>query len=114
AAPANLRIDVGLTSLWLQWQNPTDADLDHIEILEGVTNASANATVIHKTAGTSFARTGLPGQETRFYWVRAVDTSGNKSPLSALASGTTATLPEAKRLQLVGLTLTPNSPSANR
>jgi predicted phage tail protein len=114
AAPTALTISTGLTAFWLSWINPADLDLDHIEILEGVTNVSADATVIGTSAGTSFARTGLESNAQRFYWVRAVDTSGNTSALSLIAQGTTATLPDAKRISISGLVLTPNSPSANK
>lgn len=113
AAPTGLAAAVGLTSFWLSWTNPTDADLDYIEILESTTSSSTAAVVIGTAIGTAFARTGLPNNVARWYWVRAVDTSGNKSALSAVATGTTAQLPEAKKVTTVGLTLTPNSPAAN-
>ncbi|OWZ90341.1 hypothetical protein B9J07_27520, partial [Sinorhizobium sp. LM21] len=113
AAPTAFTVTAGLTSLWLSWVNPTDPDLAFIEILESATNASANAVVIASSIGTSFPRTGLAHNTTRYYWLRAVDTSGNKSGLTAVASAETAKLPDPKRMTIVGLTLTPNSPSAN-
>ncbi|MBD9511641.1 hypothetical protein IB265_33335 [Ensifer sp. ENS10] len=114
AAPTGFTVTPGLTSLWLSWVNPTDADLAFIEILEGTTNVSSSAVVIASSIGTSFPRTGLAHNTTRYYWLRAVDTSGNKSALTAVASAETATLPDPKRMTIVGLTLTPNSPSANK
>ncbi|OCP21890.1 MULTISPECIES: phage tail protein [unclassified Ensifer] len=114
AAPTDFTVTPGLTSLWLSWVNPTDADLAIIEILEGTTNVSADAVVIANSIGTSFPRTGLAHNTTRYYWLRAVDTSGNKSGLTAVSSAQTAVMPDPKRMTIVGLTLTPNSPSANK
>lgn len=112
--PTDLTISIGLTSLWLQWTNPTDDDFSHIDIFENTVDVEASATLIAKVAGTSFARAGLPNHEQRFYWIRAVDVSGNESALTDSVSGTTAELPDAKRLSIDGLMLTPNSPSANK
>lgn len=114
AAPTGFTVTAGLTSFWLEWTNPADADLDYIEVLEGTTNIAANAVVVGRALGTSFARTGLANQVARFFWLRAVDTSGNKSALTAAQTATTAALPDAKRITITGLTLTPNSPSGNR
>lgn len=114
AVPTALTITAGLTSFWLEWKNPSDPDLAYIEILENTTNDASTATVIAQALGQSFARTGLENQVQRFYWIRAVDASGNASALTAVVSATTATLPDAKRMTISGLTLTPNSPSANK
>ncbi len=114
AAPTSFTVTPGLTSLWLSWVNPTDPDLAFIEILESSTNKPEEAVVIAASIGTSFPRTGLPNVVTRYYWLRAVDTSNNRSPLTAVASATTAVLPDPKRMTVTGLTLTPNSPAANK
>lgn len=113
APPTGFTVTPGLTSLWLSWTNPVDDDLAMIEILENTTDNSATATVIATAFGTSFARSGLGNEQTRYYWLRALDTSENKSALTPVASATTAVLPDAKRIQITGLTLTPNSPAAN-
>lgn len=112
--PTNIVASPGLTSVWLSWKNPSDADFDHVEIWENTVSNSATATLLGTNRSTSFARTGLPNLTERFYWLRAVDTSGNKSALTAPVSTATATLPDAKRMTTLGLNLTPNSPSANR
>ena len=111
--PTGATVSAGLNAFWLSWTNPADADLDYVEILENTTNNVATATVIGTSVGNSFARTGLGNQVTRYYWLRAVDTSGNKSATTAALNGTTATLIETKRVQITGLTLTPNSPATN-
>lgn len=109
----DVELTAGLTSFWLAWKNPADADLDHIEILESETNTPETATVIARVTGSSFARTGLPNEVSRFYWLRAVDVSENVGELSDVATATTAVLPDAKRVQIVGLKLTPNDPAPN-
>jgi hypothetical protein len=73
------------------WVNPTDADLAFVEVYEftastPVPNAGTAATA--RIYGTDYVRQGLAAGAVRFYWVRAVDASGNKS---AWAGGTSAT-----------------------
>ncbi|SOC89989.1 Phage-related protein, tail component [Rhizobium sp. AN5] len=110
----DVELTAGLTSFWLAWKNPLDADLAYIEVLENETNDAATAAVIARVAGSSFARTGLPNEVSRFYWLRAVDASENVGELSDVATATTAVLPDAKRVQIVGLKLTPNNPATNK
>ncbi|PZR92243.1 MAG: hypothetical protein DI537_13730 [Stutzerimonas stutzeri] len=113
ALPGAFTVSPGMTSLWLSWTNPADADFAYVEIHESATEELADATLIGTAAGTSFARSGLANELTRHYWLRAVDTSDNKSEFTDRVSATTAVLPDAKRIQIVGLTLTPNDPEAN-
>jgi len=113
-AITNARIAIGLTSLWLNWTNPSDDDLDHIEVWEAAENDFTKAELVGVTAGNSFPRTGLDNQVERFYWLVAVDTSGNKSAVSAVVSGTTAEMPDAKRVTTVGFVLKPNEPDADK
>lgn len=113
AAATDLSLSVGLTSLWMKWTNAADADLSHVEVLEATTNDDEDAVVIAEVRGNSFSRTGLPSNVERFYWLRSVDFSGNKSALAGPVSGTTALLPDAKRISFEGLLLVPNSPAAN-
>ncbi|NIH77435.1 putative phage tail protein [Ochrobactrum sp. P20RRXII] len=108
------KVAAGLNSIWLNWINPTDDDLDHIEIWEHTANDLSKATMVGVTAGTSFSRSGLAYDTTRYYWLIAVDTSGNKAAASSAVSGTTAQLPDVKRVTTVGLTLKPNTPSLNK
>ena len=111
--PTDFHINPGLNALWLSWKNPTDLDLSYIEIYESPTSNIADAKLIAKTPGITFSRTGLDPLQTLNYWLRAVDTSGNKSDYTDLLTATTAQLPDPKRYQIVGLTLTPNKPNQN-
>lgn len=112
--PTGLSAVAGVTSVWLKWTNPNDADLDHIEILESATNDPLTGVVIARTASDAFARTGLGTQQRRYYWVRSVDTSGNKSELTASVTATTTALPAPNRLQFTGLLIKPNDPDPNK
>ncbi|TDW20396.1 putative phage tail protein [Rhizobium azibense] len=112
--PTDFTVTPGLTSLWLAWVNPADADLAFVEILESETNDPETATVIAMSIGSSFARTGLANNVTRYYWLRAVDTSANASELTGVEFAETAALPNPKTMTIVGLTLTPNSPAADQ
>lgn len=84
----------GFENLWLNWTNPTDADLAYVEVWEATVNDRSLATLIGKPTGTSFIKQGLAGGSTRYYWLRAVDSSANVSgylPVSSTGgtSGTT-------------------------
>ncbi len=73
------------------WLNPTDADLAFVEVYEftAVTPApNAGSAATARIYGTDYVRQGLAAGAVRFYWVRAVDASGNKS---AWVGGTSAT-----------------------
>lgn len=95
AAPSGLSGTGGVTSVFLSWTNPTAADLDKIEIYRNTSNNSVTATKI----GTVNAQSGQPGGAvdagrlsgvTYWYFLKAVDTSGNTSAFTAGASVTTA------------------------
>jgi hypothetical protein len=93
-APSALAATGALRTIQLAWTNPTDNDIAYTEIWESTTNNRANANLYTQSRTTSFARSGLAPAVTRYYWVRAVDTSGNIGafhPTSATAgvAGTT-------------------------
>jgi hypothetical protein len=88
-APLSLSAVSNYKSITLSWLNPGDQDLDFIEIWRNNINNLASATQIGVVKGSNFTDPGLPNNTTRFYWVRAVDYSLNKSEFSAGASATT-------------------------
>jgi len=94
AVPTGLSASVSLTSIFLEAVAPADADLDAIEIWENAVNSSGTAarltTVKARPGGTvAYARGGIGTGVTRYYWMKAVDTSGNVSGFSAGVSATT-------------------------
>lgn len=88
-APSSLTATVAVGAVRLDWTNPTDTDLAYVEVYEHTTDTRASATRIAKVAGTSYVRSGLAPNDLRYYWVRAVDTSGNVGAYNATAGVTT-------------------------
>lgn len=101
AMPINVRIAAGFGEIWLDWQPNTEGDLAFYEIYESELSDNppdeATATYSNITSA-HLARTGFESGETRHYWIRAVDRSGNRSPWSARTSATTTALPDFNEL----------------
>jgi len=76
----------------IDWTNPADADLNFVEIWEADTNNSASATRVGISGGNTFQRTNLGLNVTKFYFLKAVDYSGNASAFTAGVSATTTYL----------------------
>jgi len=75
----------------LTWTNPLDDDLWQTEVYENTTNNSATATLIDTVSASFYNRVGISSSDgLRYYWLKAVDTSGNKSAFSAGVSKTAA------------------------
>ncbi|MFV3131962.1 hypothetical protein [Niveispirillum sp. KHB5.9] len=101
----DLTADVGLRSAILRWTNPsspTDRDLDVVEIWR-VTRAAAmppgsraDAVRVGVVRGAAFADSGLSPGWSCWYWLRAIDTSGNQgSWTGADDAGLQVTIPRA-------------------
>ena len=73
----------------ISWINPADQDLAYVEVWENSTNNLSTATLVGTSSSTNFIRPNLANNTTRFYWVRAVDFSLNKSPYTSSVSATT-------------------------
>ncbi|RUX60154.1 hypothetical protein [Mesorhizobium sp. M7A.F.Ca.CA.002.12.1.1] len=114
AIPTDLEVIAGLSSLWISWNNPNDSDLSHVEVYENTLDDSTTATLVDKVFGEKLARTGLDTGVTRFYWLQAVDTSGNLSGLSPVVSGTTGSIPEESKFVFDGVVFTPNDGAPDR
>lgn len=69
-------------SIILEWTNPADKDLNHIEVWENAIDNRATAVKIAETNGTSYHRY-VGSFIARYYWVRGVDLSGNIGPWNA-------------------------------
>lgn len=94
-APTGVTATAGVRIIHLTWTNPSAGDLHHIDIYENTVNNSATATRI----GSKLAKASTPGyvpvsglttNVTRYYWLKAVDTSGNASAFTSVVSATTA------------------------
>ncbi len=93
AKVTGLTLTPGFGLIWLEWAASAATDLSHYEVYEAAsaTPAPTGATTPTFTLrGTQMGRSGLGNGVTRHYWVRAVDTSGNKGAWSDRAQETTA------------------------
>jgi hypothetical protein len=68
----------------VSWQNPSNRDLDHTEVWGGTVNNRASATLVgvpKSTPGVSqtWLHTNLTPAAVWYYWVRAIDHTGNAS-----------------------------------
>jgi predicted phage tail protein len=94
ALPTGFAVTSGYAMLWLNWTNPADADLCYVEIWENTVNNSATATKLTTVLANpgsvgAYTRSGLTSSSgTRFFWLKAGDTSFNVSGFTAVQSGT--------------------------
>lgn len=96
--PSGLTVDAGFKNIFLTWVNPPDRDLAVIRIKYTINDASfSHASVLAEVpAGTTaWAHAGITTGATYRYWLEAVDTFGNVSNPSGLASGTPGTVANA-------------------
>lgn len=76
--PSNLTVTGSYKANYLLWTPPGDFDLKEVEVWSSTQNNRNTAARVG--SGTySFGHTGLPSGITHFYWIRAVDFSGNVS-----------------------------------
>lgn len=89
--PTDLSSEGSLGFITLTWTNPVDTDFNYVEIWEGSDSVLANATNLSKAFGTTFNRGNLAPLTTKYYWIRSVDYSGNKSSFVGPSGPTTTT-----------------------
>lgn len=111
AMPIGVTAKAGLESIWLKWTPNTESDLARYELYESAVGATPtdNTAPSHSTAAANFVRAGLDMAVERFFWIRAVDTSGNASPWSAGVSATTGSIRGEIKVMLVGVTFLPGA-----
>ena len=91
-APTGLTVNGTFKQIDLSWTNPTDKDFNHVEIKRSSTNVEGDAVYLDRTSAGSYSDSGYVQQVTRYYWVRAVDRSGNASAWVAGGGGTSLAL----------------------
>jgi len=69
----------GIQYVILEWTHNTENDLDSYNIYRNTTNDSETATLIGNVKTNYFIDGGREGDQTYYYWIKAVDTSGNIS-----------------------------------
>jgi len=93
--PTSISATGGFKHIDISWTNPSDSDLNYVEIYEATTNSSASASLVGISAGDHFYRGNLGLSQTRHYFLKSVDYSGNKSAFTSGVSATTTFLDDA-------------------
>lgn len=91
AAPgvaSNVSATAGYRYITVSWTNPTDKDLARVDVYGSDSPGSNLATLVGSISGNTFVDSGLNELQTRYYYVKTVDFSGNESNFSAEASAT--------------------------
>jgi hypothetical protein len=87
--PTSITATGGFQYITIRWTNPADADLNYVEVYEADSNNSGAATKIGISGGDEFVRTNLGLEVTKWYFLKAVDYSGNASGFTAGVNATT-------------------------
>ena len=87
SAPTGGAATGGIQTITAEWSNPSDIDFKHVEVFVNTTNSiPASPTAV--VDGEEYVVTGLSGAVTRYFWLKSVDFSGNKSAATASFNGT--------------------------
>ena len=93
--PTSVAATGGFQYITIRWTNPADADLNYVEVYEADTNNSGSATKIGISGGDEFVRTNLGIEVTKWYFLKAVDYSGNTSAFTTGVNATTTFIDDA-------------------
>jgi hypothetical protein len=88
-APSNVTATGGYKQIVLSWINPTVSDFDFVEVYRNTTNNSGTSTKIGVLRGSTYVDGPLGINVSRYYWLKAVDRTGNVSDFSDGVSATT-------------------------
>jgi hypothetical protein len=87
SAPTSGSATGGIQTITAEWNNPSDIDFKHVEVYVNTSNSiPANPTSI--VDGEEYVVTGLTGVQTRYFWLKSVDFSGNKSAATSSFNAT--------------------------
>lgn len=119
-APSSLVAAAGLESIKLTWNAPTQntdnstlKDLFQYKVYRNTTNNFGTASLVGRVAADVFTDGSLVGDQTYYYWVTALDYTGNESAQSSVASATaTAVIQERSNgVFYIGVTTLPTTSS---
>lgn len=79
----------GYRQIQVTWVNPTVSDFDFVEVYRNTTNNSGTATKVAVIRGSTYVDSPLAINVTRYYWLKSVDRTGNKSDFTSAVSATT-------------------------
>jgi predicted nucleic acid-binding Zn-ribbon protein len=92
SVPSNPSVTGEFKQIKIEWDNPTEADFSYVEIKRSGTATEGDAVTIAVTRADYFIDGPYSGVTTRYYWLRAVDLSGNASAWVSAGSGTSVKL----------------------
>lgn len=89
AAPTGLSYNASVGAIFLAWVNPADTDLAQVQVWSATTSSSGVASLVatvnaEPSVAGGVAISGLAAGSTHYYWLKAIDTSGNASVFSAM------------------------------
>lgn len=90
--PQNVSASADHNSITVSWDPITESDFRYVEVWENTSdtpNPAQGTARILEVYDNSFTRNLLPGSETRYYWLRAVDRTGNRSEFAGPVTATT-------------------------
>jgi hypothetical protein len=87
--PTSITATGGFRYITINWTNPADADLKHVEVWENDTNTTSGASLVGVSGGSEFIRSNLNVDQTKYYFLKSVDYSDNKSAFTSGVSATT-------------------------
>jgi len=90
SAVENINISSGYKQLTISWDNPNESDFDYVELYRNTVDNRLTSNRAGNIRGSIFVDSGLGINATYYYWLRAVDRSGNKGVWSDSVAGTTA------------------------
>lgn len=89
SVPTSVAATATSIGIAITWTKPTAPDLVAVEVWENTSSSTSGRYFVGETSGERYVRSGLGGNVTRHYWVRARDRSGNTSAFSSSVSATT-------------------------
>lgn len=92
ALPTDISAVGGFKYITISWTNPADKDLNYVEVYENSSNTTVGATKVGVSGSDSFVRTNLGLNQTKYYFLKSVDYSGNASAFTTGVSATTTYL----------------------
>lgn len=119
-APSNLVALAGTETVKLSWDAPTQntdsstlKDLFQYKVYRNTTNNFGTASLVGRVAADVFTDGSLTGGQEYFYWVTALDYTGNESSASTVASATASevTSTRSNGVFYIGVTTLPTTSS---
>ncbi len=104
----------GYRQITLDWPASAENDIALYEVWESADSTQTHATRIGLINGTHYVRPGLNLSDQRWYWIRAMDTSGNFSAFAGPATATTLGVDSSDLIgQIVGSQIATNTVAAS-